>query len=77
MGEAAKIPLMSVWLFIIITSLEDLLSVRYNHLNILALDGLVVIVSAFGTEGWEFESMNGYTPDSDMSQDDKCVVATL
>ena len=30
-GQAAKIPLMGVWLFCIISALEDLLSVRYNH----------------------------------------------
>ena len=33
-GQAAKIPLMSVWLFVIISALEDLLSVRYNNLYI-------------------------------------------
>ena len=30
------------------------------------LDGLVVSISAFGTEGRGFESTKGYTPDSDM-----------
>ena len=42
-----------------------------------ALDGLVVKSPAFGTEGRRFETMKGYTPDSDMLQDDRCVRATL
>ena len=32
-------------------------------LDILALDGLVVRVVAFGTEGRRFESTKGFTPD--------------
>ena len=52
--------------FEVLLSDKVLLHITHLHVQIATLDGLVVSVSAFGTEGRGFESTKGYTPDSDM-----------